>query len=357
MKKALIATLVAAVFGVSGFAACRPSTSAGNEARTPPAPLYRDPAFDGAADPSLIWNGAERAWWVFYTNRRANDPAAQDGVLWCHGTDIGIASSTDGGLTWTHRGTARGLEFEPGRNTFWAPCLVEHGGAFHMFVSYVRGVPADWSGDRHVIHYTSRNLRDWTYVSIVPLSSENVIDAFVYPVPAGGWRMWYKDEAHGSHIYAADSEDLDLWAVKGPVIADKPQEGPAVFHWRGAYWLLVDRWKGMAVLRSDDLERWIEQPGTILGVPGTRTDDADLGRHGEVIVQGDEAFLFYFTHPFGPKEHIAPGKHRSALQVARLEMEEGRLVCDRNRPFTMALRPPGSFRQGARPAAGEGADR
>ncbi|MCK7531938.1 MAG: hypothetical protein MZV63_13415 [Marinilabiliales bacterium] len=82
--------------------------------RTPPAPLYRDPVFDGAADPSLVWNDKERAWWVFYTNRRANAPDAQDGVRWCHGTDIGIASSTDGGLTWTYRGTAKGLEFEAG---------------------------------------------------------------------------------------------------------------------------------------------------------------------------------------------------------------------------------------------------
>ena len=39
-------------------------------------------------------------------------------------------------------------------------------------------------------------------------SSERVIDAFVYARPSGGWRMWYKDEANKSHIYAADSEDL-----------------------------------------------------------------------------------------------------------------------------------------------------
>jgi hypothetical protein len=63
------------------------------KAGTPPAPLYRDPVFDGAADPSLIWNDQERAWWILYTNRRANAPDAQDGVRWCHGTDIGIASS------------------------------------------------------------------------------------------------------------------------------------------------------------------------------------------------------------------------------------------------------------------------
>jgi hypothetical protein len=335
--------LAAAVVLLLG-ASCRAPDS-----RTAPAPLYRDPAFDGAADPSLIWNDAERAWWIFYTNRRANAPDAQDGVRWCHGTDIGIASSVDGGRTWSYRGTAKGLEFEPGRNTFWAPCLLEHGRTYHMFAAYVRGVPADWSGDRHIVHYISRNLIDWTPKGIVPLSSENVIDAFVYARPDGGWRMWYKDEAHGSHIYAADSEDLDRWTVAGPVVTNEAQEGAAVFWWRGSYWMLVDRWKGMGVLRSDDLTSWAEQPVTILDVPGKRPDDGDIGRHGEVVVQGDEAYLFYFTHPFGPKAHTEPGKHRSSLQVARLELRDGKLACDRDAPFPLELVPPSGFRPAKRP--------
>jgi hypothetical protein len=318
--------------------------------RTPPAPLYRDPVFDGAADPSLIWNDAERAWWMFYTNRRANAPDAQDGVRWCHGTDIGIASSRDGGRTWTYRGIAKGLEFEPGWNTFWAPCLVEHGRTYHMFAAYVRGVPADWSGDRHIVHYTSRDLIDWKCEGIVPLSSERVIDAFVYAKPAGGWRMWYKDEADGSHIYAADSEDLFRWTVSGPVVSDKAQEGAAVFWGHGAYWMLVDRWQGMGVLKSADLVHWTEQPGTILGAPGRRPDDGDIGRHGEVVVQGSEAYLFYFTHPFGPKSHQDPGKHCSAIQVARLEWRDERLVCDRDAPFPLELLPPSGFRP-AKPIA------
>src|SRR5512143_64534 len=110
-----ILLLIAAA--ASLFAACGDQAPIKAPTRVPPAPLYRDPVFNGAADPSLIWNDQERAWWVFYTNRRANAPDAQDGVRWCHGTDIGIASSTDGGLTWTYRGIAKGLEFEPGRNT------------------------------------------------------------------------------------------------------------------------------------------------------------------------------------------------------------------------------------------------
>jgi hypothetical protein len=177
MKRIVIFALAGAC--LCGMACVRPASQT-TPTRVPPAPLYRDPVFDGAADPSLIWNDQEQAWWIFYTNRRANAPDAQDGVRWCHGTDLGVASSADGGLSWTYRGTAKGLEFEPGRNTFWAPCLLEHGRTYHMFVAYVRGVPADWSGDRHIVHYTSRDLENWKFEAIVPLSSERVIDAFVY---------------------------------------------------------------------------------------------------------------------------------------------------------------------------------
>ena len=63
----------------------------------PPAPLFRDPNHDGAADPTVIWNRQERSWWLLYTNRRANVECR--GVAWVHGTDIGVASSSDNGRT------------------------------------------------------------------------------------------------------------------------------------------------------------------------------------------------------------------------------------------------------------------
>lgn len=53
----------------------------------PNAPLFRDPIYDGAADPVIIWNKEEKAWWIFYTNRRAFGPNC--GVAFVHGTDIG----------------------------------------------------------------------------------------------------------------------------------------------------------------------------------------------------------------------------------------------------------------------------
>lgn len=75
--------------------------------------LDRDPVFDGAADPVLVWNPQREAWWMFYTQRRAR--LDLPGVEWCHGTQIGLAESRDEGLTWTCRDTL-----------MWKPILLAH---------------------------------------------------------------------------------------------------------------------------------------------------------------------------------------------------------------------------------------
>ena len=309
----------------------------------PPAPLFRDPIFDGAADPTLIWNRQEEAWWLLYTSRRANMPCR--GVAWAHGTDIGIASSADRGRSWRYRGTLAGLEFEPGQNTFWAPEVVWHDGRYHLYVTYVRGVPHDWSGSRAIAHLTSKNLWNWRFESALALSSERVIDAAVQRMPGGNWRMWYKDEVNSSHTWAADSDDLYHWTVHGPVITDCAHEGPNVFCWRGRYWMIVDHWNGLGVYRSADAENWRRQ-ADILDAPGARQDDGAIGGHADVLVNGERAFVFYFTHPewdraeqFG-MDAIHPFRvKRTALQVAELELEGGMLICDRDRDFDFRLRP------------------
>ena len=311
---------------------------------TAQAPLFRDPIYDGAADPTVIWNAEEQSWWLLYTNRRANVPCR--GVSWVHGTDIGIASSADGGGSWTYRGILQGLEFERGRNTFWAPEIIRHRQTYHMYVSYVPGIPHDWSGPRSIVHMTSPNLWDWHYESTLPLSSDRVIDAGVMQLPGGVWRMWYKDEAHGSFTYAADSSDLHQWQVRGPVITDCAHEGPNVFRWRGWCWMITDFWAGLGVYRSDDAEHWQRQPN-ILDTPGRRPDDGQIGAHADVLVQGERAFIFYFTHPdwdrtqqYGMQDvHPYPVK-RTSLQVAELDLENGILVCDRSRAFDWTLQPP-----------------
>lgn len=302
---------------------------------TAPAPLFRDPIHDGAADPTIIFNRQERSWWIVYTNRRANVDCR--GVGWAHGTDIGVASSADGGGSWCYRGTLRGLEFESGRNTFWAPEVLWHDDQYHMFVSYVPGVPHNWYGSRHILHYASRDLWKWSLKQRIPLSSDNVIDACVMKMPSGHWRMWYKDEMNGSHTYAADSQDLEHWDVVGAVITDCAHEGPNVFRWKGYYWMITDPWDGLGVYRSPDAERWMRQQN-ILQTGGMRPDDGVKGGHADVLVTGGRAFVLYFTHPgrtSGAQPATVPeiesyATRRTSLQLAELEFSEGILTCNRD---------------------------
>lgn len=299
----------------------------------PKAPLFQDPVYDGAADPTIIWNKKEKAWWLFYTNRRAFGPNHQFSFM--HGTDIGIASSNDGGANWIYRGTVNGLEFEPGRNTFWAPEVIEADGKYHMYVSYVRGIPLTWEFGRKIIHYTSDDLWNWQYEDKLELSSDRVIDACVIQLPDKTWKMWYKDEQHGSHTYAALSKDLYHWEVKGAEITDCEHEGPNVFCFKGYYWMITDPWDGLGVYKSDDCEHWI-RCSNILKEGGRRKDDGTTAAHADVLVIKDRAYIFYFTHPeknYNQDDHdfIAEyRRNRSSIQVAELIMKNGELICNRD---------------------------
>lgn len=301
-----------------------------------PAPLFVDPVYDGAADPTLIWSAEQNNWQIFYTARRANQ-SAEPGVRWCHKTDLGIAVSSDTGRTWAYSGTAKGLAFEDGPNTWWAPELVRHEGVYHMFVSYVPGMHDDWSGDRYIIHYTSPNLDKWKYEGRIPLSSNRVIDPCVYRFPDGTWRMWYKDETHESHIYLAESRDLYKWTVAGPAETTRGQEAPNVFRLGGWYWMLTDS-GGLNHYRSKDGLHW-EDCGDFMRKPGNRPDDNYAAQHPDVVVLADAAYVVYFVHPFG-KKHTESDKHRSVLQAAKLEVQEDKLVAVRDKPFEFRLTPP-----------------
>ena len=89
---------------------------------------------------------------------------------------------------------ARGLHFEPGRNTWWAPELIFADGVYHLYPSYIQGVPDTWNRPRRIVHYTSRDLWHWQYEGALSLSSDRVIDACVARISPELWRMWYKDE-------------------------------------------------------------------------------------------------------------------------------------------------------------------
>ena len=153
-----------------------------------PAPLFRDPIYDSPTDPTVIWNSEEEKWYLFYTQRRASDET--EGVSWVHGTKIGAAESRDGSK-WLYRGVLENLDFEHGHNTFWAPEIIRAEGMYHMFVSYITGIPTDWDYPRKIVHYTSDNLWDWILDGPIDLGSERVIDACVYETAPHCYKMWY----------------------------------------------------------------------------------------------------------------------------------------------------------------------
>ena len=303
-----------------------------------PKPLFRDPLYDGAADPVLVWNRAETKWMMFYTDRRANVPNLP-GVSWVHGTPIGIAESSDGGATWKYDGTVN-VPYGKSDYTYWAPEIVDFKGTYHMFLSIVPGIFNDWNAAREIIHLTSSDLHKWQFESRLDLQSDRVIDPSVIRLPDGTFRMWYKNErAKDGSLYYADSPDLYQWTSRGNAIPRVSGEGPKIFRWKDRYWMMVDVWDGIAVFSSTDCLAWTRQAGNLLKEPGTIATDRFKGNHVDVVVSNGRAWLFYFVHQGGPD---AAGKdrewqHRSVIQVVELKYAEGVLTCDRNAPTHIAL--------------------
>ncbi|PVD49874.1 glycosyl hydrolase [Terrimonas sp.] len=313
--------------------------------RKAPAPLYRDPVYDGPADPVLIWNREEKNWWMLYTQRRANMEGAD--VAYCYGTSIGVAVSADNGHDWVYKG-ALSLDFEEGQNTFWAPDIVFDKGLYHMFVTYIKGMRNHWGGQARLVHYTSTNLWNWKRIGDLTLTSDKIIDPSLIKTPDGVWHMMYKDEHNNSdgNMFMAESKDLVQWKINNkPVFPGSRQEGPKLFYFKNFYWLLTDEWAGMRVYKSKDMKTW-EKQGVILDRLSNRPDDTPSGAHGDVVVVNDKAYVFYFTHP-GRKKHTASpldsngnvpySMRRSSIQVAELKEENGRLTCDPGADFDFWL--------------------
>ncbi|HTZ22218.1 MAG TPA: glycosyl hydrolase [Opitutaceae bacterium] len=312
-------------------------------------PLFRDPVFDGAADPTLIWNRAEKKWFMFYTNRRANVPGLT-AVTWVHGTPIGIAESADG-ATWSYRGTVdfpQDIPNTAGTPTFWAPAVVYDQGVYHMFVVVVPGIFTDWNHPRNIVHVTSPDLKKWKYEGTLPLVTDKVIDPCVLRLPDGTWRMWYNNERAGKSTFYADSPDLYRWTDRGSAHLPRDRgEAPVAFFWQGHYWLLIDLLgnNGLGAYKSDDALTWTRQPASLLATPGTGKDDQNGGHHPEVILSGERAFLFYFVHPGVAADSGAPDHKRSSIQVVELAYRDGWLTCDRDQPTHIQLLPPDESRK------------
>jgi hypothetical protein len=310
------------------------------------APIYRDPIENGAADPTVIRKEGTNEWWMFYTNRRP----ASDGpnFSWIHGSAIGVALSTDDGASWLYRGTVAGLDDpdDPGTNTHWAPEVICAEGQYHMFLSYITGVPDNGPGvPRTIVHFTSPDLENWTRVGPLKLSSPRVIDASVFKCPDGKWRLWYKDEDDGSSTWSAVSTDLFDWTVEGQVLPGSeggvPHEGPNVFALGGSIWLIVDEWRGQGVYRSTDAINW-ERQGLIGDAPGVVANDRRFVRHADVVVVSDHAALYYFTHPDWDERSQTDGPpdvaaRMTVIHQARLTVVDGMLVFERDVPANAPL--------------------
>lgn len=303
-----------------------------------PKPLFDDPVYHGAADPVIIYNKQKKMWWMLYTNRRASIDDST--VQWVHGTRIGIAESKDGS-NWRYIDTAN-INYRPDVGyTHWAPDVIEHNGSYHMYLTYVPGTFRDWDHPREIVHLTSKDLKNWSYESTLKLVNQKVIDASVFKLPDGTWRMWYNNEPDGKSIYYADSKDLYKWIDKGKAIVARG-EGPKVFWFKNKYWMIVDVWNGMELYYSDDLLKWTKQPKRILEEPGKGVDDQAIGGHCDIIVNKDRAYVFYFTHPGRRKDKpAAKGSYddkRSVIQLAELKYENGEITCDRDKPVSIQLK-------------------
>jgi hypothetical protein len=321
-----------------------PALSAADSGAVAAKPLYRDPVYDGAADPTLIWNPQAKRWWMFYTNRRANAPGLS-GVTWVHGTPIGIAESADGGAHWKFVGMTQ-IELPPeygGTNvTQWAPDVIRApDGTWQMFLTVVPGIFEDWNHPRFIVQLTSTDLVHWKNPRKLSLASDRVIDPSILRLPDGSWRMWYNDERTGKSIHFADSPDLVNWTDKGLAFKSRG-EGPKGFRWHNKFWVVIDEWKGLGVFRSDDASNWAKQPVNLVAGAGQGTDDGVMGNHADVVVSGDRAFLFYFTHPGrrgADAKKDSPEQRRSSIQVVELQEQDGWLTCDRDQPTHILLLP------------------
>ena len=97
------------------------------------------------------------------------------------------------------------------------------------------------------------------------------------------------------------------------------------------------KWRGMGVHRSADAMTWERQGGddeVILGEPGRRAGDETFGRHGDVVVEGGAATVYYFTHPHWDGSELgssdAAAARLSSVFAAPPGVVDDRLVCPRD---------------------------
>lgn len=102
----MIRTMIAScLLACSGFVSAQMTGGNPEEVKqTAPAPLYRDPVYDGVADPVVVWNKEDRSWWMLYTQRRANVNAGNVAIaMEMISVSLPAVTWQDVGLSWSTR--------------------------------------------------------------------------------------------------------------------------------------------------------------------------------------------------------------------------------------------------------------
>ena len=156
--------------------------------------------------------GPDGTWWLFATQRRVDDDGP--GVSWVHGTDIAVATSDDGGLTWTHRGVVDGWTRARAATPSGRPrsCSPRAGSTCSSATS--PACPEPLAGAR-AAHPAPRVRRPGDLGVPRGRAAElglrhRRLRRTDRPT---GYRMWFKDEAAGSTTWCADSDDLETWGA------------------------------------------------------------------------------------------------------------------------------------------------
>lgn len=307
------------------------------------APLMTDPIHDGMTDPTLVPGDDPGEWWCFFAHRRANTKVSVlPAIGRCHGTDVGVMQSRDDGRSWLYRGAVP-LPVGPGQNTLWGPMAVRVDGEVHLFVTFIQGVPNDptWglsSWPREIHHFVGSGLWTWRHVGRLELGTEHAVDACVERLPDRSWALWFKDEAVDGAIRRTTSADLRTWGPPQDVLAGW-HESPVVKRLGDYYWLLAETQEGLRAYRSGDAETWVAQ-GEFIAPSGSRPHDQGPPRSPDLVAVGSgHGYLFYYaqsgTDAFG--EPAPTSGQSSVIQAARIEVQEGSLVCDRDAPLQLDL--------------------